>query len=275
MKAVGGHWSGRAAAALTALLCAACGPSLMSLPPSAGSLPLDATAALAEATSECRAVSTLTAVVDVSGSIDGRRVHGTLLAGVARPAAVRLEAVAPAGPPLFIFVARDDEATLLLPREDRVVEHERPETVLEAVAAIPMTASELRLALTGCTAAPDALSARGVGPDWRIVPDGSGDAYLQRSGQNGPWRLVAAIRRQPDRAGVDSWRAEYRDFDRGLPRVVRLTSADRARFDIRLMLSQVEINVPLGPDAFAARIPPRVAPMTVQELRDNGPLRRR
>jgi len=33
--------------------------------------------------------------------------------------------------------------------------------------------------------------------------------------------------------------------------------------------------VPLGPDAFAARIPPRVAPMTVQELRDNGPLRRR
>jgi hypothetical protein len=274
MKSVGGQWCGRAAATLTALLCAACGPSLMTLPMSAGSPTLDASSELAEATGECRAVTTFTAVVGVSGSIEGRPVRGTLLAGVARPASVRLEAVAPAGPPLFIFTAQDDNATLLLPREDRFVEHERPEAVLEAVAAIPMTAGELRQALTGCAAEPDPVNARGAGPDWRIVPDRAGDVYLHRIGQKDPWRLVAAIRRRSDRAGVAAWRAEYRDFHRGLPRVVRLTSVDRSRFDLRLVLSQVEIDVPLGADAFAARIPPRAAPMTVQELKDNGPLRR-
>ena len=58
--------------------------------------------------------------------------------GVAAPASARLEAVAPFGPPLFIFAATDDDATLLLPRDERVLEHGRPAEVLDAVAGVPL-----------------------------------------------------------------------------------------------------------------------------------------
>ena len=94
-------------AALGALSTAACGRPLLKLPMGPG-VTIDvarATAAMNEATSICVAVRPLTAEVGVSGSTAGRRLRGRLLIGVAAPASVRIEALAPAGPPLFFFVA--------------------------------------------------------------------------------------------------------------------------------------------------------------------------
>ena len=54
--------------------------------------------------------------------------------------------------PVFIFAAVDDDATLLLPRDQRVLEHGRPADVLEAVAGVPLDAGRLRATLTGCVA---------------------------------------------------------------------------------------------------------------------------
>ena len=82
--------------------------------------------ALAQATDACRAIRTLTAEVAVSGSAGGHRLRGRLSVGVAAPASVRLEAVAPFGAPLFFFVATDNDATLLLSQDDRVLEHGQP-----------------------------------------------------------------------------------------------------------------------------------------------------
>ena len=62
-----------------------------------------------------------------------------------------------------------------------------------------------------------------------------------------------------------TWRAEYRDFSR-LPAgrrsaaTVRLASVGSNRFDLRLALSQVEINVPLDADVFTVQIPGRRRP---------------
>ena len=111
----------------------------MKLPSGPGAPAPDAADALAQATSACRGIRTLTAEIAVSGS--GRRPADSAAgcsAGLAAPASARLEAVAPFGPPLFIFVATDDDATLLLPRDDRVLEHGRPDEVLEAVAGVPL-----------------------------------------------------------------------------------------------------------------------------------------
>ena len=58
----------------------------------------------------------------------------------------------------------------------------------------------------------------------------------------------------------------------GLPRSIRLASADAERFDLRLALSQVEINVTLDADAFASSVPPEPTPITLEELRGAGPL---
>ena len=103
----------------------------MKLPAGPGAPAPDAADALAQATSVCRGIRTLTAEVAASGKAAGSRFRGRLSVGVAAPASARIEAVAPFGPPVFIFVATNDDATLLLPRDDRVLEHGRPDEVLE------------------------------------------------------------------------------------------------------------------------------------------------
>jgi hypothetical protein len=262
-----------AAVVIAALGCASCAP-LLKLPSGAGSPIADAAGALGEATSACRAVSTLTAEIAVSGSVGGRRLRVRLLTGLAAPASARLEAVAPYGQPLFILVARDGDATLLLPRDNRVLEHGRPEAVLEAIAAVPLDAEGLRVVLTGCAVAPDLARARALGDDWRVVPDGERDLYLHRESPVAAWRIVAAVHRD---SSTPSWRAEYGDLRTavapdGLPRTIRLASLGSNRFDLRLVLSQVEINEKLDDGAFKIQVPATATPITLPELRTAGPL---
>ena len=101
---------GRALVAL-ALTVSACAPRFVKLPSGPGTPASDAADALAEATAACRAVSSITADVAASGSVGGQRLRGHILVGLAAPASARLEAVAPAGPPLFIFTSHDRDAT--------------------------------------------------------------------------------------------------------------------------------------------------------------------
>jgi hypothetical protein len=259
---------------LAAVLCASCAPRLLKLPTGSGVPATDAAEAVGQATRACRAVSSISAEIAVSGSVGGHRLRARLLAGLAAPASARLEAVAPFGQPLFFFVARDNDATLLLPRDRRVLEHGRPDVVLEAVAGVPLDAADLRVALTGCAVAPRTNDTTKIGEDWRVVPDESSDVYLHRDSPTAPWRIVAAVHR---RSGATSWRAEYRDFHAGgptdgLPAAVRLTSIDRQQFDLRLALAQVEVNLPLDADVFRIQTPPGTEPITLEELRRSGPL---
>ena len=258
------------AAALAAIVTASCGTPLMKLPAGTGVPALDATAAATEATAVCRAASTLSAEISVSGSVAGHRIpRGRLLVGLATPASARIEAPAPFGSPVFVFVARDDDATLVLERDNRVLEHGRPAAVLEALTGVPLDAASLKTTLTGCAAGPDVSVARQLGDDWMVLPEGTGQVYLHRAARGGPWQLAAAIRR--DASGAE-WRAEYRDFVDGLARTIRLAAGDAGRFDLHLALSQVDINVPLGADVFRVKVPASAAPISVEELRGNGPL---
>ena len=190
-------------------------------------------------------------------------MRGHLLAGLAAPASARLEAVAPVGQPLFIFVARDGDATLLLPREDRVIEHGSPAAVLEAVTGVPVDARELRHLLTACVDGADAPGGRSLGSEWRLVTFGSVDAYLRRDPKTQRWHVAAAVHR-----AATQWRAEYRDFENGLPRAVHLVSEDRSRFDLRLTLSQVALNESLAPEVFRVEVPASAERITLDELRN-------
>jgi hypothetical protein len=239
----------------------------MKLPAGPGAPAPDAADALTDATAVCSAVSTITAEIGVGGSVAGRRLRGRLLAGLASPASARLEGIAPVGQPIFILVTTGDAATLLMPGEERVLEHGRPAEVLEALAGVALDAIELRRTLTGC-ALPATGNGRRFGDDWRVVNSGSSDLYLHRSPRDARWQLVAAVHQASGGAG---WRAEFGDFQNGLPTSVRLTSAPDDRFDLRLTLSQVELNTPLAPEAFRVEIPPGTQPMTIEELRRSGP----
>jgi hypothetical protein len=258
---------------LIALAAVSCGAPLMKLPPGPGAPASDAAEALEQATVECRGVRTLTAEVAASGKAAGSRFRGRLSTGVAAPASARIEAVAPFGPPIFIFVANGDDATLLLPRDERILEHGRPNDVLGAVAGVPLNAADLFQTLTGCS--PSGAPAQGTerGPDWRVLADAAGatELYLHREAVSQPWRLAAVIHRP---AGAAAWRAEYRDHQSGVPRSIRLASInapDRAGFDLTLRLTQVETNTPLADAVFRLEAPPSASPITLDELRNARP----
>jgi hypothetical protein len=192
------------------------------------------------------------------------------VAGLVAPATAYLEAPAPFGSPAFVFSANGDEATLLLPRDQRVLEHARSTDVFEAITGVPLSPAELRATLTGCASTGESTRAERAGDDWRIVHDASdtSDLSLRRERGAGQWRLVAVVRRGSTR----TWRVDYRDFVSDLPRAIRLTSSDAPVLDVRLGLSQIEVNGPLDPQTFRVRIPAGTTPITIDELRKAGPL---
>ena len=115
----------RAAVVLAALLSTACGAALMKLPRRPVRPPPDAADALSQATAACRAVSTITAEIGVSGSVGGQRMRARLLAGLAAPASARLEARRRSASRSSFLSPAANDATLLLPRDGRVLEHGR------------------------------------------------------------------------------------------------------------------------------------------------------
>ncbi|HJZ71740.1 MAG TPA: hypothetical protein VKE51_08350 [Vicinamibacterales bacterium] len=251
-----------------AIGAAACAPRLTKLPSGRGTPSPDFAQALVDARAACERVQSLTAEIAVTGSVAGQRTRAHLVAGFA-PAAGRIEAVAPFGAPLFIFVASGADGTLYFPREDRVVEHGRPAELLEAVAGVPLASRDLLRTMTGC-AIPEPLgSAQAIGENWRTsAGEGGAKIYLRRETSSAPWRLVAVF--HPGAGAQWSWRADYDAFQNGLPTVIRLVSAERDRFNIQLMLSQIETNVPLGPDTFRVEVPSTAERIGVEQLRRSG-----
>jgi hypothetical protein len=259
---------------LAALLASSCARAVIKLPSGTGEPASDGREALAEATASCAGVHTFTAEAGLSGKIQGQRIRTRLLVGAEAPASARIEAVAAIGAPIFIFTARGGDATLLIPREDRVLEHGRPEEILGAVAGVPLSAEDVLVTLTGCWPAhPDVQSARRFGENWRVVDvQPQGVVTLHREHAADPWVLVAADRR--DDRGQGRWQTVYRDFENHLPRTMRITSAESAPggpYDLELSLSQIETNVPLDADAFRVRIPPGATPISLDELRHARP----
>jgi hypothetical protein len=267
-------WRPAALTVALSVVCAACATPRLKLPSVTGVPATDAEEALAAATAACSPLSSISLEIAVSGSISGGRMRGRLLAGVTRLGNVRLEAVAPAGQPVFILTnsvgLEPRDATLLLPGDNRFLDRGRFGAVLEAVTGIPLDASRLLSVLTACSPSRDAKG-NALGDDWRHLTGDGGlsHVYLHRE-KAGPWRLVAM--EMSDYAG-QGWRAEYGNVQEGLPRTIRLVSGWPGAFDVTLVLSQVDLNPPLGVDAFRIRIPGTAKPITLDELKASGPLR--
>jgi len=262
-------WRAARAAVITtlvSLLTSACAPALLKLPSGPRMPAADGAAVIDQATAACRAISTITLEMSVRGSVGSQRLRGRLSAGLAKPASARLEALASIGQPVFFFVATDADATVYMPRDQRVA-HGRPEALLEAVAGVPLDASALRTVLTGCAAMPNGAAMEAIGEDWRVATDGGDEIYLRRDQAPTAWRLTATVH-----PGPNAWRAEYSNFQSGLPRTIHLVSTPAGRFDLQLELSQVELNVPLGPEVFQVKVPASAETIGVDELRRSGPL---
>jgi hypothetical protein len=82
--------------------------------------------------------------------------------------------------------------------------------------------------------------------------------------QSGAWQLAAV-----DAGG---WQADYRSVQSGVPREVRLRSAD-GQVDFTAAVQQLEMNTSIEPAAFEITIPPDAEPMSLDELKSVAPLR--
>jgi outer membrane biogenesis lipoprotein LolB len=248
------------------VVVASCGGRRLALPADPG-VPFNDFAEIHEKlTDACRGVRTLTAELALSGRAGDQRLRGRVVAGFERPASMRLEGVAPFGPPAFILAARGNMAILLLPRDDRVVKGERAEEILGALTGVTLAPADLQAILTGCVSAdPKPLAGRLHENRWASIElEGGARVFLQM--QNDGWHV---------RAGrFEGWQLEYPAWQGRFPQTVRLQSErPGANVDLTATLSQVESNVDLDMAAFTVRVPDTAQSLTLDELRAAGPLR--
>jgi hypothetical protein len=266
-----GRGSVRVLAAHTLLVAvaavSACTPKVASLPSGSGAPFPEAANAYARATERCRGVRTFSAELALSGRVSGHKLRGRILAGLAEPSQLRLEAPAPFGRPVFILVARGQEATLVLSRDRRVLRGVAPDAIIEALTGVAIGPDDLRAAIAGCGLGDAATTTAGVSypGDWVAIDSGAARSWLRRV--SGAWRLVASTR--------GALEIRYERFDGDRPSEVRLRGAGQQgapRADLLVGISQVEINVPLTQEVFDVDVPADATPLTLEELRRNGPL---
>ncbi len=222
------------------------------------------------ATASCNGFRSIEGELGLSGRAGGERVRGRVIAGLEPGGAVRLEAVAPFGAPFFILAGRDERATLVLPRERRVLQDTGVRDVLERITGLALGADDLRLVISGCLVEQASPSdGRQWGADWKAVtlaPERV--AYLRIL--NGQPVLMAA--------DYGTWRVDYSGHLSGFPRVVRIRSSavdsrpGEAGIDITARIEQLNVNTTINPRAWSVDVPSNADPMTLDELRSIAPL---
>jgi len=177
---------------------------------------------------------------------------------------MRLEAVTPFGPPGFILATRGEQAVLLLPRDERVVRGESADAILGALTGVTLAPADLLAILTGCIV-PDAKAVGGRlhANEWASIDlEGGATMYLQRMGA---WRVRAGTR--------NGWEVDYPASQGAFPQTIRLRSASEpANVDMTATLAQIEVNVDVNPAAFTVDVPASASPLSLDELRQAGPL---
>src|SRR5688500_7696540 len=190
----------------------ACAPKRVELPSGATTPLADAAAAYDQAVQECRGTRTIQATLGLSGRAGTMKLRGSVDAGFEAPEKVRLEGRHPLGRPVFILVAAP-EATLFLPRENRVLRNVGAAEIVEALVGLPLGGGELRSLVSGCGfAVAEPSQGRSYAAGWVAVDTGESTTYLRQV--DGRWRVAAASR--PPLV------VHYSGFVLGRPTVLRL-----------------------------------------------------
>lgn len=224
----------------------------------------NAAASFDAATASCKGFRSIEGELALSGRAGGERVRGRILTGLEAGGAVRLEAPAPFGAPFFILAGRDERATLVLPREKRVMKDTEVSAVLERLTGLTLGADDLRLIVSGCLVENASPSDGRQWPGgWQAVTIGSERVAYLRHTQGRPV-LVAA--------DYGPWHVDYSEHMSGFPRRVRIRSGD---IDITARVEQLEVNTQINPRAWSVDVPSDAEPMTLDELRSIAPLAER
>lgn len=251
-------------AVVLAALLSACAARTPARPAGTPSPDPAAAEAFATATASCTGFRSIEGELSLSGRAGGERVRGRILTGLESGGAVRLEAVAPFGAPFFILAGRNERATLVLPRERRVLKDTAVRDVLERITGLALGADDLRLIVSGCLVErAEPSDGRQWGSGWKAVTIGPERvAYLRMP--NGRPVLIAA--------DYGPWRVDYSAHAAGFPRAVRVRRFGADDIDITARIEQLQVNTQISPLAWNVEIPSNADPMTLDELRSIAPL---
>ena len=247
------------------MLLSACAARTITFPTDTGTAFPDFAAVHERLAQGCSGVRTLTSELALSGRAGDQRLRGRVVAGFARPASMRLEGVAPFGPPVFILAAHGGGATMLLPRENAVLQNATAEDILGALTGVALAPADLMATLTGCVEPSPRATAGRIHPGgWASIDlQGGATVYLRRAGN--AWQIRGARR--------GDWSIEYAAWQGTFPSTVRLQSrAAPPPVDLTVSLGQLEVNTDVDPAAFTVNVPPGASPLTIDALRANGPL---
>ena len=130
--------------------------------------------------------------------------------------------------------------------------------------------------MTGCVVPePQAIDARRHANGWASIDlFGGATLFLEPvRGKPAPGTLSGSPDWQIRAARRAGWRIEYPAWSGSFPQSVRLQSDQPALMvDLTAALSQIETNKNLESAAFTVNVPPGAEPITLDELRDSGPL---
>ena len=247
-------------------LGAACGTRAFLRPAGPAQPAPDAGAAWTEATAACRPVTAYAASLDLSGRLGAQRIGrlagATLDVAVTQAGQVGLEARA-SGQFIFRLGGTADRAVLVL--EDRIVTAPAS-AIVEALIGLKISPAFLLAILTGCVSVSPTVERAGRFGDVIEIANADATAYLTR--QAGSWRVRAG------QSGGISF--DLTKYDRGLPHEISLRSAagDGPAVAVTLRVTRADANPSLPAGAFTVTEPPGSTPMTLDELRDAGPLGR-
>lgn len=243
------------------IVLAGCTSSRIVLPDGSGEPFLNYKEVFDVAVNACSRVRTVELMMTVKGQTRDSTLRGQTRVALMQPGFLRLEALAPFGPPGFVLIAEDDNAVLLLPRENRVVTDASSSELLKLLAGVSLTPSDFRALLTGCLVPePRPLVAWTYGKNW-IGIELVGDATLYLRRFEGIPRIVAGIRR--------GLMVEYLDYMREFPRRIHIqTIGPRSvETDLTATLSQMSINIEIDRRAFVPNVPGNFIPMSLEEFR--------
>lgn len=254
------HWT----LCLALLFLASCAARRVPFPSDPGAPLADFAAIHAQVSEACRGVRTLSAELSIAGRAGAERLRGRIVSGFARPSAMRLEGVAPFGPPGFILVTRGEAATLVLPRDNGVLRGARAEDILGALTGVALPPAALQALLTGCVEPdPQPSGGRIHQNGWASIDlQGGAVVYLQRRAD--AWQVRGGRR--------DGWEIEYLAWQGRFPQEVRLRTDSPAVVDLDATISQLEANVDLPDNAFDVVVPQGATAVSLADLRANGPL---
>jgi hypothetical protein len=243
-------------------LVASCARPAFVLPSGPPAAAPDGVAVWSAAAARCRAVTTYSAELHISGRVgDGQKLKATVLAGFTATDDIRLELPAPFGRPIFVLGGMKGSATLVT-RDDRVLNAPAAK-IVEALIGLPFGPRALLALLTGCSGQEAVVDAGRYG-DVLAVRTPDVRAYLRHVG--GEWRVIAT--------DLTDLRVEYSVGADGWPADLRISSlpARTPVLELTIAVRQIDVNTALPVSTFNITVPPTASPLTLEDLRAAGPL---